>query len=71
MKKVIITGVTGAIGHALIDECLAQGAEVFAICRPGSPRNTSLPQHNNLHIILAAVAQRLNCCLRIVIPFIT
>ena len=56
MKKVIITGVTGAIGHALIDECLAQGAEVFAICRPGSPRNTSLPQHNNLHIILADLA---------------
>lgn len=51
MKKVIITGPTGAIGHALIEKCLDEGCEVFAICRPNSERIKSLPQHVRLHIL--------------------
>lgn len=51
MRKVIITGPTGAIGHALIDKCLDEGCEVFAICRPKSARIKSLPQHARLHIL--------------------
>lgn len=51
MKKVIITGVTGAIGHALIDECLVHNVEVFAICRPSSSRNATLPKHKLVHIV--------------------
>lgn len=51
MKKVIITGPTGAIGHALIKECINNDAEVFAVCRPGSERIKSLPSNDKLHII--------------------
>lgn len=51
MKKIVITGPTGAIGHALIDRYLADGSEVYAICHPGSERIKSLPQHNRLHIV--------------------
>lgn len=51
MRKVIITGPTGAIGHALIDKCLDEGCEVFAICRPKSARIKSLPQHARLHVL--------------------
>lgn len=51
MKKVIITGPTGAVGHALIEECINNGVEVFAVCRPGSDRIKSLPSNNRLHII--------------------
>lgn len=36
--KVVITGATGAIGHALIAECIKQNIEVLAICHRGSKR---------------------------------
>ena len=36
--KVVITGATGAIGHALIAECIKQNIEVLAICHRGSQR---------------------------------
>lgn len=36
--RVVITGVTGAIGHALIAECIKQNIEVLAICHRGSQR---------------------------------
>ena len=51
MRKVIITGPTGAIGHALIDKCLDEGCEVFAICRPNSARIKSLPKNAGLHVL--------------------
>ena len=56
LKKIIITGPTGAIGHALIDECLKQGVEVYAICRPDSPRSKNLPKHKLLHLVQADLA---------------
>ncbi len=51
MKKVIITGPTGPIGHALIEECINNNIEVFAICRPKSPRIKELPNNELLKII--------------------
>ena len=36
--RVVITGATGAIGHALIAECIKQNIEVLAICHRGSKR---------------------------------
>ncbi len=51
MKRIVITGPTGAIGHALIERLLADGCEIYAICRPGSIRIKSLPRNNMLHII--------------------
>ncbi len=49
--RVIITGPTGAIGHALIEECLEHGDEVLAICHPGSKRIASLPKSDLLEIM--------------------
>ena len=51
MRKIIITGPTGAIGHALIEKCLSEGCEVFAICRPNSARIKSLPKNAGLHVL--------------------
>ena len=51
MQKVIITGPTGSIGHALIDECIANNIEIYAICRPNSPRAASLRNHDLLKVI--------------------
>lgn len=53
LKKIIITGPTGAIGHALLDECIANNVEVYAICRPDSLRSASLPKHKLIHLIKA------------------
>ena len=49
--KVIITGPTGAIGHALIDLLLANGDEVLAICHKNSKKIASLPKNSNLQIL--------------------
>lgn len=51
MKKVIITGATGAIGHALIDACIVNEISVYALCRPDSLRIAYLPKNKFLHII--------------------
>lgn len=45
MKRVIITGATGAIGIALINEFICDGVEVLVLCREGSLRNNRIPTH--------------------------
>ncbi len=49
--RFIITGPTGAIGHALIEKCLSNGDEILAVCRKGSKRISSLPINHLLHIL--------------------
>ena len=44
MKRVIITGATGAIGNALIRELIAQNIEVLVLAREGSARNATIPK---------------------------
>lgn len=51
MDRVIITGVTGAIGIALINNCIEHGTEVIALVRPDSDRNDRIPVHKLVHII--------------------
>lgn len=51
MKNVIVSGGTGVIGIALIKYLLHQGINVYAVCRPDSSRISSLPQHDNFHIV--------------------
>lgn len=41
--RAVITGATGAIGMALIQELVADGAEILVICREGSGRNKRIP----------------------------
>ena len=45
MKRAVVTGPTGAVGHALLDRLLSEGVEVLAFCRPGSARNSDIPDH--------------------------
>ena len=51
MKKAIITGVTGTIGMALLQELTEQGMEVLAICREGSDRNAQIPHDPKIKCI--------------------
>lgn len=43
MRRVIITGPTGAIGMALIKKCMETGTEVTAVCHQGSSRIGKIP----------------------------
>lgn len=49
--KVVITGPTGAIGHALIEKCISNGDEVLAVCRKGSSRIASLPKDAKVTVL--------------------
>lgn len=44
MKSAVITGATGAIGTALINELTSRGVRVLVLTREDSPRNSIIPQ---------------------------
>ena len=52
MKRVVITGATGAIGTALIDELIKQNIEVLVIARKDSKRLNVIPADNPLVSVL-------------------
>ena len=49
--RVVITGPTGAIGHALIQQCIRSGDEIMAIVRKGSSRIRTIPQDSNVTVL--------------------
>lgn len=51
MKKVVITGATGAIGRALIKVCIEAGYEVLAVVHRSSERAAELKTIDNCHVI--------------------
>lgn len=51
MKKAVITGATGIIGIALIQQCILNEVEVYAVCRKGSKRRKRIPNHSLVHIV--------------------
>ena len=42
---VVVTGCTGAVGTALLMRLAEAGHTVYAVLRPGSPRNAAVPRH--------------------------
>ena len=44
MKRIAVTGPTGAIGIALINKCIEEGVEVYAYVRPESKRSGNIPK---------------------------
>ena len=51
MKRIVISGATGAIGTALIHCALEQQMQVLAICHKNSKRIARLPKADNLRIL--------------------
>lgn len=51
MKKIVITGPTGAIGLALIQTCMEKDITVTAVCRPGSKRIKRIPQSDRVKVV--------------------
>lgn len=50
-QRIVITGPTGAIGIALIKNCIEQNIEVLAICRKGSGRIRNIPKNPLVKIL--------------------
>ena len=53
IRQIIITGATGLIGHALLDECINRNIKVFAICRADSPRLAMIPDNPLVQVVLS------------------
>ena len=51
MNRAIITGPTGSIGIALINELVKNKVEVIAVCRPGSKRMSRILKCNQVKIV--------------------
>lgn len=57
MKKVIITGATGAIGMALLNKCVEEHTKVLIICHRNSMRIKNLPKNKFISVIEANLAE--------------
>lgn len=57
MKRAVITGATGAVGMALINELISNDVELLLLCRPGSERNRHLPEHPLVRIRSCSLEQ--------------
>lgn len=51
IKRAIVTGPTGAVGVAVINELVKNDIEVIAICRRNSKRISSIPLNNLVRIV--------------------
>ena len=51
MKRVVITGATGAIGIALIDELVKRNIEVIVVVRPGTSRRENIPENKLVTVV--------------------
>lgn len=56
MKRVIITGPTGAVGVGLIHNLINAGVEVVAVVRPGSNRVANIPKDPLVAVVSCALA---------------
>ena len=66
MTKAIVTGPTGAIGVALIEELVKHDIFVYAVCRKNSSRIANIPVHKLIRVIecnldeLSTLAQKIS-----------
>lgn len=57
MKSAIITGATGAIGTALVEELIKMDIRVLVLCRESSTRNCRIPNHPLVEIRYCSLEQ--------------
>lgn len=55
MKRIIVTGATSMIGVALIEECVRQGIEVYAVIRENTEKRFRLPESSQVHPVVCSL----------------
>ena len=55
MIRIILTGATGMIGSAIVQEALKQNYEITCLVRKKSSRIKNIPQDTNIHIIECSI----------------
>lgn len=66
INKAVVTGPTGAVGVALVNELLNNDIEVYAIVRKGSNRVSNLNSKKNLHIVECDLCEYKNKLFRLI-----
>lgn len=61
MNKIVITGATGMIGLAVLNECLLHGSKVLAIVRPNSPNVMRIPKSPQVTVLDCDIDNYQNC----------
>ena len=51
MESVIVTGATGMIGASMIEQMVADGVHVTAVCRPNSKKRNNLIEHPLISVV--------------------
>lgn len=51
MESVIVTGATGMIGASMIEQMVADGVRVTAVCRPNSKKRNNLIEHPLISVV--------------------
>lgn len=57
IKVAVVTGCTGAVGTALIEELVANEIQVYAVCRPNSVRNGAVPVHPLVKMVFCSLEE--------------
>ncbi len=55
IKRAYITGATGAVGMALVKQCIENDIDAYVIMRPDSGRADRIPQSDKVHVIKATL----------------
>ena len=50
-SRAVVTGPTGVVGSALINELVRRNVEVIAVCRPGSSRASNIIEHDCVKVV--------------------
>lgn len=57
MRRIIVTGATSMIGTALIEECIKNEVEVYAVVRASSKKKNRLKKHRLIHLVDASLEE--------------
>ena len=55
MKKAVVTGATGSVGHALIEKLVAEGVDVTVLYHRGSQRINTLLKHERIKTVCCSL----------------
>ena len=62
MENVIVTGATGMIGASMIEQMVADGVHVTAVCRPNSKKRNNLINNPLVTVVECDINDLISFC---------